>query len=159
MFAGLMVAGFLVGGWLVDQIARARPPQASVAAARTESEPPAIVRKLPSLPAEDAPTPPARRPTVVPEDLVESDASAAPVRPEPSGTNVARPAQPARERPAPAVAGAEQGGACAVAGAGKYGTSVDFVADPAEAARRALKEKKLLFVMHISGNFEDDQFT
>jgi len=159
VFAGLMVAGFLVGGWLVDQIARARPPQASAAAARTEPEALAIVRKLPSLPAEDAPAPPAARPAVAPEALVESVASAAPVTLEPSGTNVARPAQPAPARPAPAVACAEQGGACAVAGAGKYGTSVDFVADPGEAARRALKEKKLLFVMHISGNFEDDQFT
>jgi hypothetical protein len=42
---------------------------------------------------------------------------------------------------------------------GRYGTVVDFMDDPTEAAREALKEKKLLFVLHVAGNFEDDKFT
>jgi hypothetical protein len=42
---------------------------------------------------------------------------------------------------------------------GTYGTTVDFVDSPADAAQQALKERKLLFVMHISGNFEDARFT
>jgi hypothetical protein len=40
-----------------------------------------------------------------------------------------------------------------------YGTQVAFVSSPAEAARKALKERKLLFVLHLSGNFEDRKFT
>jgi hypothetical protein len=40
-----------------------------------------------------------------------------------------------------------------------YGTRVDFADDPEAAAKLALKEKKLLFVLHLSGNFEDDKFT
>jgi hypothetical protein len=41
----------------------------------------------------------------------------------------------------------------------RYGTSVDFVDSPTEAGEQALKEKKLLFVLHVAGNFEKDQFT
>jgi hypothetical protein len=40
-----------------------------------------------------------------------------------------------------------------------YGTSVKFAPSQAQAAREALKDKKLLYVMHISGNFEDAKFT
>ena len=40
-----------------------------------------------------------------------------------------------------------------------YGTQVAFVNSPIEAARKALKERKLLFVLHLSGNFEDKKFT
>jgi hypothetical protein len=42
---------------------------------------------------------------------------------------------------------------------GRYGTQVDFIDDPIEAARMALDQKKLLFVLHIAGNFEDNAFT
>jgi hypothetical protein len=41
----------------------------------------------------------------------------------------------------------------------KCGTQIDFVSNPSEAARRALKERRLLFVLHLSGNFEDSKFT
>ena len=40
-----------------------------------------------------------------------------------------------------------------------YGTSVKFVNNPVEAARKATQNQKLLFMLHISGNFEDRQFT
>jgi hypothetical protein len=40
-----------------------------------------------------------------------------------------------------------------------YGTSVDFVTNPKRAARWAQKEEKLLFMLHVSGNFEDSAFT
>jgi hypothetical protein len=40
-----------------------------------------------------------------------------------------------------------------------YGTKLDLVDNPQAAARLALKQKKLLFVLHLSGNFEDDKFT
>ena len=42
---------------------------------------------------------------------------------------------------------------------GDYGTSVHFVKTPSEAARQALKEEKLVFVLHVSGLFEDPDFT
>ncbi|HEY7157864.1 MAG TPA: hypothetical protein VH575_28155 [Gemmataceae bacterium] len=40
-----------------------------------------------------------------------------------------------------------------------YGTQVLFLNNPAVAEETAMREKKLLFVMHISGNFEDSCFT
>ncbi len=45
-------------------------------------------------------------------------------------------------------------GSCA-----KHGTSVDFVSTPSEAARKAKKEEKLVFVLHVSGHFEDPKLT
>jgi hypothetical protein len=40
-----------------------------------------------------------------------------------------------------------------------YGTSVLFLSNPAEAAEVAKNENKLLFVLHVSGNFEESCFT
>jgi hypothetical protein len=42
---------------------------------------------------------------------------------------------------------------------GKFGTSVEFVSTPSEAAQKAKKEEKLVFVLHVSGHFEDPRFT
>lgn len=42
---------------------------------------------------------------------------------------------------------------------GSYGTTVDFFDSPGEAAKEALKEQKLVMVLHVSGNFEDPRFT
>ena len=40
-----------------------------------------------------------------------------------------------------------------------HGTTVHFADTPSEAARRALKEEKLVFVLHVSGHFEDPGIT
>jgi hypothetical protein len=40
-----------------------------------------------------------------------------------------------------------------------HGTTIDFLDTPKEAATQAKKEKKLVFVLHVSGNFEDPRFT
>jgi hypothetical protein len=40
-----------------------------------------------------------------------------------------------------------------------HGTTVEFVDTPKEAAAQAKKEQKLVFVLHVSGNFEDPRFT
>jgi hypothetical protein len=40
-----------------------------------------------------------------------------------------------------------------------FGTAVDFVSTPSEAAKKAKKEQKLVFVLHVSGKFEDPRFT
>jgi hypothetical protein len=42
---------------------------------------------------------------------------------------------------------------------GDYGTSIEFDDTPQEAAKRALKEEKLVFVLHVSGHFEDPKLT
>ena len=44
-------------------------------------------------------------------------------------------------------------------GCQRYGTAIDFVLNPTEAARLAKAEDKLTLVLHVSGNFEDDAFT
>ena len=40
-----------------------------------------------------------------------------------------------------------------------FGTKVEFVDTPREAAALARKQEKLVFVLHVSGNFEDPRFT
>jgi hypothetical protein len=40
-----------------------------------------------------------------------------------------------------------------------HGTAVEFVASPVAAAALAGKQKKLVFVLHVSGHFEDPTFT
>lgn len=40
-----------------------------------------------------------------------------------------------------------------------YGTRVHFVDTPKEAAATARKEQKLVFVLHVSGHFEDPGLT
>ncbi len=44
-------------------------------------------------------------------------------------------------------------------GCGSHGTRIEFVDTPREAAKIAKKEQKLVFVLHVSGNFEDPRFT
>jgi hypothetical protein len=40
-----------------------------------------------------------------------------------------------------------------------HGTAVNFVDTPSEAARLAKKQEKLVFVLHVSGHFEDPSIT
>ena len=42
---------------------------------------------------------------------------------------------------------------------GEYGTSVHFEDTPADAAKQAKKDEKLVMVLHVSGHFEDPRFT
>ena len=42
---------------------------------------------------------------------------------------------------------------------GEYGTSVHFEDTPADAAKQAQKEEKLVLVLHVSGHFENPEFT
>lgn len=42
---------------------------------------------------------------------------------------------------------------------GEHGTSLHFEESPSDAAKRAMKEEKLVMVLHISGYFEDPAFT
>jgi hypothetical protein len=67
-----------------------------------------------------------------------------------------KPAEPV-VKPAiqPAPRPVKEAGECT----GDYGTSIEFQDSPKDAAARAKKEEKLVFVLHVSGNFEDPRFT
>jgi hypothetical protein len=41
----------------------------------------------------------------------------------------------------------------------QIGTNVKFMRDPPEAFKRAKVEKKMVFIVHLSGNLEDKEFT
>jgi hypothetical protein len=41
----------------------------------------------------------------------------------------------------------------------QIGTNVKFMRDPPEAFKRAKAEKKMVFMVHLSGNLEDKEFT
>lgn len=68
-----------------------------------------------------------------------------------------------RELPkGPALLAKDDCQVCKTKGGGEretFGTSVQFVRSPTEAARTAAAEDKLTFLLHISGNFEDAKFT
>ena len=49
--------------------------------------------------------------------------------------------------------------ACRSCGKETYGTSIEFVSSPRAAAEQATKEEKLVFVLHVSGHFEDPGVT
>ena len=42
---------------------------------------------------------------------------------------------------------------------GDYGTSVNFMATPQDAAKWAKKQEKLVFILHVSGEFENSGLT
>jgi hypothetical protein len=42
---------------------------------------------------------------------------------------------------------------------GCFGTTINFVDTPKEAATKAKQDEKLVFVLHVSGHFEDPRFT
>jgi hypothetical protein len=79
---------------------------------------------------------------------------ASPALPEPDEPAVKLPALPESEVVRVNEAAVQEAEAC-----GKNGTKVNFVGDPAEAARLAAKNNKLMFVIHLSGNFEDPSLT
>ena len=61
--------------------------------------------------------------------------------------------------PAASAQGWETEEKCGTCGDETYGTTVAWVGTPKEAAVQAKKEEKLVFVLHVSGNFEDPAFT
>jgi hypothetical protein len=54
---------------------------------------------------------------------------------------------------------AQESPACTKCGKQTYGTSVQWAGTPSEAATKAKAEEKLVFVLHVSGYFEDPNFT
>jgi hypothetical protein len=82
----------------------------------------------------------------------------------PPAKNPAVPAAPAPDDGPVILAGIDPpevalpGVACD-AGRQRFGTSVSFARNPLEANRQAADERKLVFVLHVSGNFEEARFT
>jgi hypothetical protein len=74
----------------------------------------------------------------------------------PAAPPQAVPAPPAQELPGAPLCAATNG---CLAGKGALGTAVDFARNPTEACRSAVKERKLVLLLHVSGNFEEARFT
>ena len=60
---------------------------------------------------------------------------------------------------AAALSAATPDESCKTCGNDTYGTSIEWAGSPSEAAAQALKEQKLVFVLHVSGRFEEADFT
>ena len=58
---------------------------------------------------------------------------------------------------APARAAADE--SCGKCGNQAYGTTVEWSGSPSDAAAKAKAAEKLVFVLHVSGHFEDPKFT
>ena len=61
-----------------------------------------------------------------------------------------------------APAGAQETGkssSCKGCGKETFGTSITWVGSPSEAANRAKEKEKLVFVLHVSGYFDDPKLT
>jgi len=71
-----------------------------------------------------------------------------------TGTTPPPVTKPAVKPIKPVKVDAKEEGEC-----GNHGTSVNFVDTPRQAAEQAKKEQKLVFVLHISGVFEDPNLT
>jgi hypothetical protein len=104
---------------------------------------PKLVRKVKPNDADEAP--PAI--DIVPDDLKPALPVAAPA--------------PAPPPPAPAARNAafKEVDTKVYVDCQQVGTNVLFMRDPLQASQRAAKEKKLMFVVHLSGNLEDPGFT
>ena len=48
---------------------------------------------------------------------------------------------------------------CGKCGKQNYETSIGWEDSPSAAAQKAREKEKLVFVLHVSGNFEDPKFT
>jgi len=57
------------------------------------------------------------------------------------------------------VAVADEAPNCKKCGNQECGTSIQWAGSPSDAATKAKKEEKLVFVLHVSGYFEDPKFT
>jgi hypothetical protein len=57
------------------------------------------------------------------------------------------------------LAAAQDSDKCTTCGNQSYGTSVRWAGSPSDAAAKAKAEEKLVFVLHVSGHFEDPKFT
>jgi hypothetical protein len=150
------------------------PTVALPGGAMAEEEPPALVAEVTELAA--VPEPPAIHPVVTePAPLPDGPAPEAPLPDVPPTTEVAEaninpPPLPDERRAAtvppadhpkpavkpepPAQEKSKKGAACV-----KFGTRIAFLPHPPDAFKKAKDENKQVFFVHLSGNFEDQEFT
>jgi hypothetical protein len=106
---------------------------------------------------------PARPEAPAPRELAAVAATEPPAPVEGGAPAAAPPTAPALVPPLPAAPVEAQRPApaepCLACAGQTYGTRVTFLPGPADAARQARREGKLLFILHVSGNFEESKFT
>ena len=146
----------VVVAWIITHPNKAPRPSepATVAIVFPQIEPPAP--PAPRIAPVIAPTPafhraPARE--VIVANLSALEEESPPLPPPPSPRPKPQP-QPERQPQPPVVEAAPP-----QAAGESYGTQVLFLNNQSAAADLARRDRKLLFVMHISGNFEDSCFT
>jgi hypothetical protein len=171
--AVLIVAGLVAAAWAANRPAPANPV-ASVLAEPLASAPVDPVASTPvelgALTQPRSPTRETREPLTahVPNQLVtpeplplpreEAEEEPAPQRPVMAAVNIEPEPKPG-PLPRPAVVRpALQPKAKPVVDR-HFGTRLEFAASPAEAYRKAKNEKKLVFLLHVSGQFEKPEFT
>ena len=131
--AVVFLAGVLTTAWFASRAPSAlKDRPAPVALAPVQEAPPPVQAPV------DGP------PVALPPEPLKIAAKELEARPKPSEPKPAEP-EPLSSATPPACE--------------TFGTQVQFVGNPADAARLARQENKLMFVLHLSGNFEDDKFT
>jgi hypothetical protein len=136
--AWVLVGGFVGSTCLLLKLSAARHPSHT-----PETAVPERVAKVSASAKAEQPPAQAAHPTAVDKAVPPKPAvPPAPISP-------AQPALPASERLL----------ADAPPDFQNHGTQVDFVDSPDAAARLATQERKLCFIIHLSGNFEDARFT
>jgi len=145
--AALALAGLLLvteGSTALAEVAAATPGPIAAAPEKPSLEPVVI---------EPAPIPEPPVPELLPEVVpVEANLSPPTVAPPPAiQVALLRPEKPAlpiiADRPAKKTA-------CE-----KFGTRIAFLQSPPDAFRKAKEENKQVFFVHLSGNFDDKEFT
>jgi hypothetical protein len=176
--SGLVTLALVMAVMLTSRSSRAASGDAL--AAQVTDTPAAELAAL-SVPAEDPPREPVLSPPRDPEPAALAGLAGPPGRPidagPPRGEGSAKPpvlrasqdadaspSQPAARIPHLLIELAEKGMPAAVLEparkcSGDYGTALQFARNPVEAAKSAKRDDKLVFLLHVSGNFEDDDFT
>ncbi len=150
------VGALFVGGVIVGV---ALHPPRTVHPIRVALAAPAAVDPAPPLPEDDAAPPPptaSADPAVSPmnrDDAGRYDPPPPPASRRPGRRPVRGPAGPSRRAPA------EKKEAPPAAVCSTFNTSVAFAVSPATAEKQAARDGKLVFLLHVSGDFEDDAFT
>ncbi len=144
--AGLPVWAAVIGFVVWDKARPATP--AAVAALPTPAVTVPVALPM-AAPAEGQTEPPDSRVIVVPYPVPQPVKAVRPARDVPFWLRDESGEPPALE---PETADPD-------AGCQTHGTAVKFVKSPTEAMSRARREDKLVCVLHLSGNLEDDGFT
>ncbi len=157
-FALLFVVGLTMTAWLLEfrsgfaSAGGAQTSETSITPARVYEEQEEVLASVPASSRGFEPSP--NPPGPFPEREGGEVFLPSPLRGGAGGEVNSKPNPPA---PFPAREG---GGTSAPANSRQtFGTSVEFVSRPALAARQARDDQKLLYVLHLSGNFENDRFT